>query len=171
MKKSHIISISWIPIIFSVCSYAKAVDQINLPSNIVNDISCSGDFKSLESLMPAYTDTNLSKIRTMILETQVSTLIRDSKKQSSSTSVILSSLDQQANQHDRAATQAASMANNTDGRGSKISIAELVNQTLPLDINCNPQSTIHLGAICTALINRWGSLSARYSAEVVKKCW
>ena len=171
MKTKHILWSASAVMLLALSPQVLAVDPIELSAESINSLSCSGSFQALAPLIPAYQDRDLKGLREDILNTQVSTTIRNSKAHSSQKPIVLNALDQQAKEHDRVANEAANMANQSDGRGSQVSINELVHNKLPLTFQCSAKETIHVGAVCATLINRWGSLVARYTVEAVKKCW
>ncbi|MDH2236713.1 hypothetical protein N5K27_10425 [Pigmentiphaga sp. GD03639] len=122
---------------------------------------CTGTMAHLAPQLRPYTTPMLADTRKEILEINVASTLAKVKAGGGTAAM----LREQADQFDRAARDAATTANQSDGGGN--SIAKADGGTLPLNWPCEG---IHSSAVCGYIIMRWQALVTRELASIYSTC-
>lgn len=154
----------------------KYQHDIQIPPDVINNIDCKGSYDVLAPLIPAYTSRDLADLRATILTTTIASTLQEAKlytnkHHSGNREQLLKAIKAQANEHDDSALSAAKTASQTWGGPGEDIVQRVYKRTLPLNHQCSETININAGAVCAVIANRMGSVTQRFSAEVIKKCW
>lgn len=139
-----------------------------LSQNIISKVSCSGDTSILSLVLKPYQDPMLAGYREAYLSASAAAILAEAKKNGSKEAA-LRKLQQEQKESDETAAGAANSSSQTWGGGGEDLASQLNSDRLPLGISCG--TSIPYQQICVSVAQRWNSLVAQLSAEIVKKCW
>lgn len=123
--------------------------------------ACQGNFQHLASQMPNYTDPSLVNVRSTLLNQSVSSMLAE-LRQSGAT---FTEIQQQINGYEKAGSDAATTADQTDGGSGDIQ--RFKNGTLPLNWQCE---AIHGSAVCMHIVSTWTVLAMKEAAKLMQQC-
>lgn len=147
----------------------STLKNLEFTQKMVDSTSCSGTYSQLAPVIKNYQDSGLQEMRNSVLNTDVADLIRQAKAQVGNKAKAIELSKMQATEHDNVAADAAQSSSETWGGPGEDLVAKLNGVRLPLNIQCN-NSLPYMG-ICASVVNQWGSVASKFTAEILRKCW
>jgi len=123
--------------------------------------SCNGNLRHLATRIPNFTDSDISKLRTMLLETDIHQTISAAKQQGYGPNQAVDASLQQARENDRVAKQGAECASDVDAWGTTDEAFYQSISAGKIDRNINCQGSIRNMCLCAAIINRMNAAGSR----------
>lgn len=137
-----------------------ATPSIGQPSVPKTTGNCNSNLRHLSARIPNFTDPNISKLRTMLLETSIPQTISAAKQQGFGPNQAVDASLQQARENERVAREGAACASDVDAWGTTDEAFYQAISAGKIDRNIVCQG-IRNSCLCAAILNKMTAAGSR----------